>query len=314
MRRQSLSKNTKLVKIVKTDGEQKLDFVINSGELDAYGVMSFTIKYSVSLKKNCDIVHFSSDVRWDTQNHRLRIAVPTIGKTRDFYDIPYGVIERKPYESDVVKADNASKWASAAGDYPAINWAGVKTDNYSLAMFNNGTPSYQIKSDCNGNGTIYLSVLRSPSVGSYLHSPVEYTMTDYDGMRDAGEHHFEYGIKAYNKGFDENSAVVDGISFNAKICTMNGYADIAKLPTAECDGARITSVKMAQNRNGLIVRLNEYHGKNSSGRLILPENINAKAVYSCDLKEDAEERLDVKNGVAYFDVKPFEIKTLYIEI
>lgn len=314
MRRQALSKYTRLVKITKTDGEQRLDFLIHPGDIEGYGVMAFDINYSVSLKKNCDIVCFSSDVRWDTQNYRLRIAVPVIGETRDFYDIPYGVIERKPYKPEVVWEDNASKWASAAGDYPAINWAGVQTNSYSIAMFNKGTPSYQINSDSKGNGTIYLSVLRSPSVGSYLHSPVEYTMTDYDGMRDAGEHHFEYGIKAYAKGFDENDAVTDGIAFNSQLCTVNGYADIAPLPVSECDGARIAAVKMSQDRKGLIVRINEYHGKNGSGRLILPESINAKAVYSCDLKEDKEQQLAIDGGSVKLDIKPFEIKTLYIEL
>lgn len=314
MRRQGMKKYTRLVKMIKTDGEQRLEFLVNPGEIDGYGVMSFDINYSVSLKKNSDIVNFSADVRWDTQNYRLRIAMPVIGKTRDFYDIPYGVIERESYEPDVVWEDNASKWAGSAGDYPAINWAGVQTKDYSLAMFNMGTPSYRINSDSNGNGTIYLSVLRSPSVGSYLHSPVEYTMTDYDGMRDAGEHHFEYGIKAYSGGFDENDAVTDGIAFNARLCVVNGYADIAQLPFIECDGARIASVKMAQDRNGLIVRINEYHGKHTKGRLILPGFVNARAVYSCDLNEDKEEKLNIDIDNVKFDVKPFEIKTLYIEL
>ena len=76
------------------------------------------------------------------------------------------------------------------------NWAGIEKDDYSLAMFNKGTPSYQINQDKDGNSVIYLSVLRSPSVGSYLYSPSEYTMTDYDGMRDCGNHHFSYAIKA----------------------------------------------------------------------------------------------------------------------
>lgn len=314
MRRQALNKYTKLAKIIKTDGEQKLEFFIAPGELDGYGVMSFNITYSVSLKKNCDIVCFSSDVRWDTQNYRLRIAMPVIGKTRNFYDIPYGVIERKPYKPEIVREDNTSKWASAAGDYPAINWAGVQTNGYSLAMFNKGTPSYQITDDNNGNGTIYLSVLRSPSVGSYLHSPIEYTMTDYDGMRDAGEHHFEYGIKAYSKGFDENNAVPDGIAFNAVVCTVNGYADIAPLPKLICNDARITAVKMSQNGNGLVVRINEFHGKNTNGILVLPQEMNAKAVYLCDLKEDTEEKLPIDGNAVTFDLTPYEIKTLYIEL
>ena len=86
------------------------------------------------------------------------------------------------------------------------------------------------------------------------------------------------------------------------------------MPILECDGARIAAVKMSQDRKGLIVRINEYHGKNGSGRLILPESINAKAVYSCDLKEDKEQQLAIDGGSVKLDIKPFEIKTLYIEL
>ena len=314
MRRQALSQYTKLVKTVKTDGEQRLEFLIHPGDIDGYGVMAFDISYSVILKKGSSVVHFSSDVRWDTQNYRLRIAVPVIGQTRDFYDIPYGVIERKPYEPNVVFENNASRWAGAAGDYPAINWAGVQTAEYSLALFNKGMPSYRISSDSHGNGTIYLSVLRSPSVGSYLHSPVEYTMTDYVGMRDAGEHHFEYGIKAYDKGFDENSAVQDGIAFNARLCTINGYADDLVLPTLECDDARVAAVKMSQDRKGLILRINEYHGKNTHGRLMIPGQMDVKAVYTCDLKEDKKEKLPMDGKTVELNIKYFEIMTLYLEL
>ena len=35
------------------------------------------------------------------------------------------MIERKPYEPNIVFEDDSTNWASAAGDYPAINWAGI---------------------------------------------------------------------------------------------------------------------------------------------------------------------------------------------
>jgi hypothetical protein len=73
------------------------------------------------------------------------------------------MMARKPYENDIVLPNGDSNWASAAGDYPALHWAGVDGER-SVALFNRGTPSYQICKDNHGAETIYLSVLRSPTM------------------------------------------------------------------------------------------------------------------------------------------------------
>ncbi len=313
MRRQSMSKYTHLMRIEKTDDVQKLTFVIRPGDIDGNAVMGLKITYSVILKNGSDKVDFEADVFWHTQNYRLRIAMPVISETKHFYDIPYGVIERKPYEHTILFEDGATNWASAAGDYPAINWAGAEKEDYSLAMFNRGTPSYQINTDKNGNSVIYLSVLRSPSIGSYLYSPTEYTMTDYDGMSDCGDHHFEYAIKAYNDGFDKNNAVLDGVAYNTQLSAVQGDLDISALPVLLCDDARITSMKPAQDKKGIIIRINEYHGKDTKGTLVIPENMQVKAVYEADLKEDKIKELEIKDNKVDIDIKHFEIVTVYIE-
>ena len=89
-----------------------------------------------------------------------------------------------------------------------------------------------------------------------------------DGMRDCGDHHFEYSIKAYEKGFDKNNAVLDGVAYNAQFQVVNGELNIESLPTLICDDARISSIKMSQDKKG-IIRINEYHGKDTKGTLII---------------------------------------------
>jgi len=119
MRRQNLSVYTTLTKIEKSEDTQKFIFSIIPQDVEAYSVLGFRMLYSVTLQRNCDLVKFDADVFWHTQNYRLRIAVPAIGEGRHFYDIPYGVIERKPYKPDIVYPNGSSNIASAAGDYPA---------------------------------------------------------------------------------------------------------------------------------------------------------------------------------------------------
>ena len=138
-------------------------------------------------------------------------------------------------------------------------------------------------------------------------------MTDYDGMRDCGNHHFEYSIKAYENGFDNNNAVSDGVAYNAQLVIVKGKLNIENLPTLICNDARISSIKMAQDKKGIIIRINEYHGKDTTGTLIIPENIKAKAVYETDLKEDILNKLPVSDGKVPLKIARYEIKTVYIE-
>lgn len=312
MRRQSLSKYTKIMCDEKTPDYHRVTFKIVPWVTDAYAVSGMVIVYSVTLAKNNDKILFSADVDWDTQNYRLRIAFPTELNGRHMYEIPYGMIERKPYEPRILYDDGSSNWASAAGDYPAINWAGIEDEKAGIALFNKGTPSYQINTDKFNKQNIYLSVLRSPSVGTYLHSPLEYSMTDYDGMRDAGIHHFEYALKTYDSGFEENSVVADGIGYNTHIITFNGIATLKQMPEVLTDNARISSIAPAQDKEGLIMRIAEFRGCASELKIKAPDYV--KSVSETDLKEDFVESADICDGVINSEIKPFEIKTFYLEI
>lgn len=314
MRRYPMAKHTHLIEIEKSEYVQKLTFKIRPTDLDGNSVMGIRVKYSVVLKACDDMVHFETDVFWHTQNYRLRIAMPTKGTAKHFYDIPYGVIERKPYMHNIIHPNGAVNWASASGDWPAINWAGVENSDYSLAMFNKGTPSYQINEDAKGNTVIYLSVLRSPTLGSYLNEPTEYEMLDYYGMLDGGDHHFDYAIKAYPDGFEGNPAVTDGTAYNAQLAVANGELDIPELVTLKCEHAKISSVKRAEDNKGIVLRITEFHGKDTKGELIIPKNIKPKAVYISNLKEEKLKKLEQSDKNIVLDINHFEIKTVYIEI
>lgn len=311
MRRTRLSPDTRLIRIEKNADVQKLTFRIKPANLRiAYSVFSFDITYSVSLIRNSDIIHFASDVRWETFNHRLRIAFPSAANGAHFYEVPYAFLERKPYAPQIMLPNGDAEWNNASGDYPAINWAGIQSEGFSLALFNKGTPSYQINTDEKGTENIYLSVLRSPSVPTCLHEPLSYSMQDYDGMRDSGVHHFEYALKSYGAGFSENTAVADGIGYNPLLPAIPETWDPAFLPAVSGTCVRISALKRAEDQKGLICRLVEYRGKDTSASVTLPGWV--KAVYETDLKEDVIRQLEIQNGSVRLDLHHFGIKTLYL--
>lgn len=311
MRRIPLGKYTKLVRHERTADTQKVTYEITPDIRYGFAETCFRIQYSVSLVRGMDQVLFSADVDWDTYDHRLRIAFPTAVKGRHLYDVPYGMLERKPYEQDIVLPDGDSNWASAAGDYPAIHWAGIDGEN-SIALFNRGTPSYQINADSEGCETVYLSVLRSPTMPTCLHAAADYTMTAYDGMRDAGQHHFDYGLKSYAGSLRDSSVHADGIGFNTRLLISEADARPLTLPVLASDNAWISSVALAQDGKSITVRVVEYRGKTGSFAMRLPQKI--QNVWETDLKEDILSALPITQGEISGTIKPFEIKTFLLSI
>lgn len=311
MRRIPLGKHTKLVRHERTDTRETVTYEITPDIRYGFAETCFRICYSVSLVQGMDQVLFSADVDWDTYDHRLRIAFPTTLQGRHLYDVPYGMLERKPYENDIVLPNGDSNWASAAGDYPAIHWAGIDGE-HSVALFNRGTPSYQINKDSLGAETIYLSVLRSPTMPTCLHAAADYTMTAYDGMRDAGQHHFAYALKSYAGGLADSSVHADGISYNTRLVVTDADAKPLMLPALISDNAWISSIALAQDGKSITVRVAEYRGKEGKFVMRLPKQV--KRVLETDLKEDPFATLPLEQGEICGTVKPFEIKTFCLMI
>lgn len=308
MRRIPLRNHTKLVRHERTADRETVIFDITPDVRYGFAETCFHIRYAVSLVRGMDQVLFEADVDWDTYNHRLRIAFPTTANGRHLYDVPYGMLERKPYEHDIILPNGDSNWASAAGDYPAIHWAGIDGQQ-SVALFNRGTPSYQIDKDANGAETIYLSVLRSPAVPTCLHAAADYTMTAYDGMRDAGNHHFAYALKSYEGSLTDSSVHADGLGFNGRLVVEREDLDLPKLVS---EHAWISSVALSQNGKDITLRIAEYRGKEGTFTLHLPKQITSVA--ETDLKEDVLAPLSMKQGSISGTVQPFEIKTFRLSL
>lgn len=47
-------------------------------------------------------------------------------------------------------------------------------------------------------------------------------MTDFDGMRDSGQHYFDFALSAYAGPFAESGAVPDAEAYNRGLLAVNG--------------------------------------------------------------------------------------------
>lgn len=306
MTRTPLSATTRLARVEEGAGYRRLVFAVGAPFRAGFVSGGLRAETWVTLFDGLPRVDFQVHAHWDTYNHRLRVAFPLALTGKHMYGIPYGMLERQPYEPGF-------HWASANGDWPAVNWAGVQGETASAALFNRGLPSYRIERGAAGGDTLYLSLLRSPAVPTYLHEPEYYTMTDFDGMRDAGAHTLEFALTAYAQAFAASAVAADAESYNAPMLAVKGRLDLPELPQVSAGTVRISALKYAeQGEPAVIVRLTEISGQAGTARLQLPNWVKSAA--RVNLLERQAQPLVVQQGHVDIPLRAWEIASLRLAV
>lgn len=286
----------------KGDGWQSMSFDLAIDGWTFAGGSPFLGKLKVLLREGVERVDFELDVpRWDAFNARIRIAFPLPFPGANFCEIPYGTLRREPYAPDF-------SWTGANGDWPAVNWAGSQGPDFSVALFNKGTPSCKLEDE----RTLLLSVLRSPVIPTFLHEPWDYVMTDFQGMRDAGEHRFEFALTSYAGPFAASPVVDDAESYCAGAVAIPGRVNLPNMPTLRSDCARIAALKGSEEGDALIVRLFEFRGEGGEAVLSLPAEIASAS--KVNLLERCGTALPIgEGGEIRIPLRPWEIATIRCE-
>jgi alpha-mannosidase len=302
----ALAQHTRLVSASQGSASQALVFAIETPREMGLSGKCLRARVTVTLTEGLEQVDFAVHADWSAFNYRLRAAmpVPKVGPCQHMYEIPYGMLSRAPYEPTF-------RWAGANGDWPAVNWAGVEQPGLSVALLNQGTPAYCIEASPNHPvETILLSLLRSPAIPAYLHEPEFYTMTDWNGMRDEGEHDFAYAIRAYPVPFAESSVVLDADGYNAQPIVVDGAVELPPMPQVQSAVARVSAVKWGEDGQGLVLRLVEFRGQGGPVEVHLPPA--ARAAAKVNLLERQAEALEIREQVVSMVLKPWEIATIKI--
>lgn len=295
-----LKERTSLTCIERSEGYTKLCYKTTLGfgrtniPADSY------IEWSLMLVNGYNRIRLNAEVKWIAADKRLMMAFPlSVENSKDIYGIPGGWLEREPYEPDY-------SFNGADGDWPAFRYGGVETETKSIAVINCGTPAYKILPAETGK-MLYMTVLRSPTNPTYLHEPMAYEMTEYDGMRDEGMHSFDFELAAYGSTFAKSSVVRDAEQFSRPLlCVKEPIADV-ELPTVKSGAALVTHIKPAEDGDGIIVRVTEHGGEDGEAEIYVPAW--AKRVCLTDMPEKKNLELPFDKTVK-LTLRAFEIATL----
>jgi alpha-mannosidase len=254
-----------------------------------------TFVQTISLKG--DQIDIENDIDWREQHVLLKAAFPLSVKS-DFatYEIPYGAIERPTTRNN--------SWEKAQFEVPAMRWgdlsgAGADGKVHGLSLLNQDKYGY----DAVGN-VLRLTLLRSP------------TWPDPDA--DQGHHYFHYALYPHAGTWKDALTVRHGWEYDYPLQAVVTTAHAGSLPAEHSfasvspENVVLTAVKKAEDTNGLIFRVYEWAGKETTAEFHVPPGTTGATV--TNLMEQPEgDPLKIEGDVVKVPVHPYEIVTIRVD-
>lgn len=225
---------------------------------------SFIIRrYVFSRNVNGFDVH--ERIFWNEPDAMLKIALPaSFAIENTIAETPYSAVKR-PVAKDH-EEHSCQRWVAA------LEKPGNNNSKY-LAVVNSSFYGYSCHEDI-----LYLSLLRSPAYGSSgLTNKADCNKDRYWPRHSQGEHEINYGIR-WGARFKEPEIIRDASLFNIRPAYMahfpTGTEGSRKIPESSFiklspsnSNIEIAAIKKSEKGNGLIVRLRETAGYNTSFKL-----------------------------------------------
>ena len=213
---------------------------------------------TIRLSADGDQVDIENDIDWHESHMLLKAAFP-LAASGPFatYEIPYGTIERPTTRNN--------SWEKAQFEVPAQHWADLGDGKHGLSLINDSKFGY----DAVGN-LLRLTLLRSPK------------WPDPDA--DMGHHHFHYALYPHAGTWKDAMTVRHGFEYNYPLTAVVTTAHAGSLPAEHSfasvapENVVLTAVKKAEDAKGLIFRVYEWAGKESTVEFHVPPGATGATV------------------------------------
>ena len=253
-----------------------------------------TITQKIYLYNELDRIDFDTVVDWHLRHIIVKAAFPVdVNTNKATYEIQFGNIERNHTEN--------TSWDVAKFETCAHKWADISDNGYGMALMNDCKYGHSVVDD----STLQLSLLRCGN--NFDEKP-----------NDQGEHIMSYSIIPHSGNYIDADIVRKAYAFNNPMLAKeinNSDGELAQsfsLIKTENKNIIIDTVKKAEDSENIIIRI--YESQNIKDKIKLSFGIDIKKLYLCDLLENIEKEIEVKDNTAVLDVNNFEIITLMAEV
>lgn len=246
-----------------------------------YRFMDSQFEQTVALTLGDTLVQFDMDADWHEELKMLRADfIPSVFADKVKCDIQFGQIDRS--------TKNDTSIEQAQFEVCAHKFVNLDGEDYSLALFNRCKYGHKVK-----EGLLSLALLRAPRFP--------------DPECDRGSHHISYALYPHKEKFEESDVKARAYCYNNVVMLRKANFEEKCPVTVEGDGVILETVKVAEDEKGIVARLYEYKGKETTAKVSFASK---GAAFECDMLENKKGKAELSK-LAF---KPFEIKTLYFEL
>jgi len=244
------------------------------------------VRQRISLYAGSRQLVFETHIDWVERQRILKVGFPVeINTTYATYDIAFGNMARPNHRN--------TPYDAARFEVPAHQWMALSQGDYGVSLLNDCKYGHE------ADGKLMrLSLLK----GSIYPDP----------EADKEAHDFTYALYPHAGSWREAGTIREALNLNCPLLARF----VAQAPAEadhsfiRCDapGVTLEAVKRAEDGEGLVVRLVERLNGRARGRLVFDRPV--RKAWSCNLMEEKEDRLKVRDGAVEFVAKPYEIVTV----
>jgi len=234
-----------------------------------------------------------------------------------YYAFPFKV-EKPSFKceiADAIFSPGANQLNGSATDYYSIqHWLDISNHNYGITWATIEAPLVQL---CDINTGKWLKRLEIPNSTFFSYIMNNYWDTNFKASQ-GGNLTFRYSITTHRENCDVVKATHFGWNYaNPLVGVFLSKSKEGLLPAkfsfcqVDRPNVNLLVIKLAEDRRGYIVRLQEIKGKETFVEIIFPYFKNLKA-YLTNIVEEDIERLKTHENVVIVPLQPFSITTVRV--
>jgi alpha-mannosidase len=250
-------------------------------------IYNSTLQQDISLRQGSRMIEFDTVIDWQESHKLLKVAFPVnLHANEALHEIQFGHIARpnhrsRPFDANRFEVSNHK-------------WSALVEANHGFAILN----------DCKYG----LNVLDNSLNLTLLKSALSPDMT-----ADKGQQSFKYAIYAWNGSMADSQLVENAYELNCPVTMQIGDAGEKSLFRIDQTNVIIETVKPAEDGSGdIIMRL--YETLRTDTQVELTTTFALQSVQQADMLENAENALPFEGGLIKLSFRPFEVKTLRLQI
>ena len=250
--------------------------------------MDSVIRQKVYFYANDRRIDFDTYVDWHESQQLLKVHFPVeVHSDEATFEIQFGNVTRKVHAN--------TSWDMARFESCGHKWMDMSEGCYGVSLLNDCKYGHSVK-----DGNIALTLIKSG--------------IEPNPTTDQEEHFFTYALYPHAGGWREADTAREAVKLNQPAYSVEGgnAGDAYSFLSVDSKNVMAETVKMAEDGNGVILRMFEYF--NGRGKVNVTLGAKVASVQECDLMENAIGDVQVaQDGKGFaFDIKPYEIKTFKV--